>query len=337
MQQHKKRFNTSFLFRIKGVSILKSKIIVGINSDLHKNMNNINSKEELELLVKMLRDYLESKGVTHYIMNGDISYDKEDIDYFKELMVTSLGNIEFRSTLGNHDIAKPVGISIADYVALTNDKYALKNNPIVSDKKAILSVDYIYDYGFYHKDLKGLMKETPLPMDSLLKLTNERIFSDQDIRFEHLEGIIEEQTKHLTKMVEKYKDKELIFVSHYMPKEEFVADNVQQDKRLAFKNAFMGSNKIGEALEELGFSACYFGHTHRRVGGLINGIHYYCNPIGTEHDWKKWCELVNYEGYKLYRRYMRLEYDELLKKYKPSESLLRLYTRMIETLQIVNL
>lgn len=313
------------------------KVIVGINSDLHKNMNNINSKEDLELLVKMLRDYLESKGITHYIMNGDISYEKEDIDYFKELMITSLGNIEFRSTLGNHDIAKPIGISMADYVELTNDKYALKNNPIVSDKKVILSVDYIYDYGFYHKDLEGLMKETPLPMDSFLKLTNERIFADPDIRFEHLEGIIEEQTKHLTKMVEKYKDKELIFVSHYIPKEEFVAINVQQDERLAFKNAFMGSNKIGEALEELGFSTCYFGHTHRIVEGSINGVNYHCYPIGTEHDWKKRCDVIDHNGFKLYTRTNELDFTELVERYNPSESVLRLYTQMLESLQIVNL
>lgn len=312
-------------------------IKVGINSDLHKNMNNINSKEELILLVNMLKDHLESKGVTHYILNGDISYKKGDIDLFKELMVTSIGNILFRFTYGNHDIAKEVGVSIEDYLSLTTDPYHLKTNPIIGEDKAILSVDYIYDYSFYHKDLEGLMKETHLPMDSLLALTNKRVFADQDIRFEHLEGIIEEQTKHLTKMVEKYKDKELIFVSHYMPKEEFVAFNLHQDERLAFKNAFMGSNKIGKALEDLGFSTCYFGHTHRIVEGIINGVDYHCYPIGTEHDWKKRCDVVNHNDFKLYTRTNELDFTELVERYNPSESVLRLYTQMVESLQIVNL
>ena len=312
-------------------------IVVGINSDLHKNMNNINSKEELILLVNMLKDHLESKGVTHYILNGDISYEKGDIDLFKELMVTSIGNIEFRFTYGNHDVAKEVGVSIEDYLSLTTDPYHLKTNPIVGEEKVILSVDYIYDYSFYHKDLEGLMKESPLPMDSLLALTNKRIFADQDIRFEHLENIIDEQTRVLAGMVEKYKGKELIFVSHYMPKEEFVAFNLQQDERLAFKNAFMGSNKIGKALEDFGFSTCYFGHTHRIVEGSINGVDYHCYPIGTEHDWKKRCDVIVHNGFKLYTRTNELDFTELVERYNPSESVLNLYTQMVESLQIVNL
>lgn len=118
----------------------------------------------------------------------------------------------------------------------------------------------------------------------------------------------------------------------------FIKDlDLSKDERLAFKNAFMGSNKIGKALEDLGFSTCYFGHTHRIVEGSINGVDYHCYPIGTEHDWKKRCEVVNHNGFKLYSRTNELDFTDLVERYNPSESVLRLYTQMVESLQIVNL
>lgn len=315
-----------------------TKGIVASNSDLHLNQNGVKTKEEVQQLIGMLVDFLKENGIRHYIVNGDISWVGEEVRFFREEIVRQFGEeLAFYFTNGNHDIAKGNGMTTEEYMSLDSsvDRH-LKNHPIVVGDKVVIGMDTLYDYSYYNKELLPDIHLTENVLDEMLAITNKRIFDDAIRDWTHLQEIEDTCIAVAEQQIQQFKGKEIVFVTHYMPKEAFVATNTQQDTRLAYKNAFMGSEKVGEMLERNGVKACYFGHTHRRIFGEVRGITYKCHPVGTEKDWKKYGEAVTLtDGTVIYMGKKPLNYHGLQQKYNPTPAVLRTFVQMVETLEII--
>lgn len=310
---------------------------VALNSDIHLNMNGLNSEEDFKSYITMLYDWLSKQGVEHYILNGDVSWLKEQVNYYRQELVKQFKGIQFHYTNGNHDIDADNGISTKEYVQISSeDTYHLKNSPIITGDKVILGMDTLFDYSYYNIDLVAENQLTDEKATELLGLTNSRIFANNFPNAQALKELSDACILAAEEMIQEHKGKEIVFVTHYMPKTEFVSPNPQQDMHLALKNAMMGTSKIGEMLERNNVNKCYFGHTHRRIHGEYNGVKYVCQPTGTAEDWEIFStkkELSN--GFVVYSKEDVQVIESYVTKYKPSNDVLNMFLQTIETVQWV--
>ena len=311
---------------------------VAHNSDIHMNMNGVNSDSDIKLYIKMVYEYLVSKNIDHYILNGDISWEPHQINLYRNEMVNTLGSdMGFHYTNGNHDISNGNGYLVKDYVSLnTKDPLHLKNSPIVLGEKVIIGMDTLYDYSYFNIDMLDVNRMKPSDLDKMYALSNERILDDHFISWEDVKQISDSCIASAESLIKQYKDKEVVFMTHYMPKKEFVSGNTQQDMHLALKNAFMGTSSIGEMLERNNVSTCYFGHTHRRFTGMINNVEYYCHPVGTQEDWEKFSTKHKVRDFTVYTKLDSSDVVQLLDTYNPSESVLNLFLQTVETMQFID-
>ena len=318
----------------KRVFILRKE--VALNSDIHLNLNGVNSKEDIKLYIKMVYDWLLDSHASHYILNGDISFIKEQVLFYREEVINLFGNnIEFHYTNGNHDIGKGNGMTVEEYSKRkSEDVYHLKNSPIFSEDKVILGMDTLYDYSFYNKDLDSENQLHEEQVKALLALTNKRLFDDNVEDFEALKRLSDNCILSAEENMQEYQNKEIVFVSHYIPKKEFVARNTLQDSHLALKNAMIGTDKIGSMLERNNVTKAYFGPTHRRLGDTFNNIEYICQPVGLVKDWKKYSnEKTLANGFTIYTKESIQEVESYLKEYNPNPQVLNMFLQTIETVQ----
>lgn len=309
----------------------------GISSDIHINLNGVETEEDIKLYIRMLRDLLVERGINHYIINGDISWKKEQIDFFRKEIIRQFGShVQFHYTNGNHDIGKGNGVIAEEYIqGETDDIFHLKNSPIIDEDTVILGMDTLYDYSFFNQDLLAENQATEKDLDGLLETTNMRLFEGTFNDWKEVEHLSALCIRAAEEKIQRYSGKVVHFVSHYMPKAEFLARNPQQDPKLARKNAMMGSPELGEMLEANGVSMCFFGHTHRRIGGNYSGTSYVCEPVGTLKDWKKFSMEHSIAGMTIYTKRETSFVERLIQEYKPSEAVLNLFLQTEETLQFI--
>lgn len=309
----------------------------GITSDIHINMNKVHSNEEISLYIEMVKDLLMEKEINHFIINGDISWLKEQIDFFRDEAVRQLGpDIQFHYTNGNHDISEENGISVGEYIkGDTDERHHLKNSPIIDGNSVILGMDTLYDYSYYNIDLLEENRATSEVLEQLMDLTDKRISEDTFYDWKEVAGLSDKCIQAAEEKIRRYPGKDIYFLTHYMPKEEFVSRNQEQDMHLAKKNAMMGTSKIGEMLERNGVKMCFFGHTHRRISGKYGETSYICQPVGTEEDWIKFSKEQHIGGMKLFTKKEPAFVEALIQQYQPTEAVLNLFLQTEETLQII--
>lgn len=250
---------------------------IAVTSDNHINILFEDNFAVDKLIAEQVR-HLKSEHITHLIINGDISWDREQTEYYINHLTQALkGFCEVSYNMGNHDLSQ--NYNLVEYFNI-NDKRYLPNNEIVfsDSKQVIIGNDGFFDYNFIQSYLDV---DT---LDDLNRYTNSRYFKDEeDIHPKDVLGKLLEQAENKLKYYSK-NGFDIIYITHYIPKQEFVLPN--SSDKLIFKNAFMGSPLIGELLEKYNVKKCYFGHTHRRLGSNeLNGITYICNPVGLPKNW----------------------------------------------------
>lgn len=262
---------------------MKTKIIHTSDIHLNQNLDAEIITSEITKQATQHAQYLNEIQATHYIINGDISWVQEQIDLYLTI-IKELFNGVVRYNLGNHCLSKH--LTVDEYINLDKKDY-LPTNPIITDNLVIIGNSGFFDFTYSHKFTDGKYIS-----DTLMKEVHSRYFKGDEIDYLELKSILPrllEKSQELLDNIKKsqeFENKRLVFVTHYMPRHEFLSSNLTE--QTFYKNSFMGSDKIGDFLEENNFDECYFGHTHRRIPDReINGVRYYCNPVGTIREWKK--------------------------------------------------
>lgn len=253
-----------------------------ITSDLHLNMNVQEPLDSnISFFARQQADYINTKGYTHYIINGDISWFESDIELFLKTLKDNLINCKVLRNLGNHCLSKH--LTVSEYINFNTDDY-LGSNPIITDKAIVLGTS-----GFF--DLSYTSDNSDEYIDILMEDVNKRYFKKESpLKLTDVEQILPKLLLRVKEQLDSIPNKEgkkLIFINHYMPNKEFLVKAT--DARTLFKNAFMGSDLISKFLEDNCFTECFFGHTHRRLPcKVINNVTYHCKPFGTIREWTKW-------------------------------------------------
>lgn len=250
---------------------------IAVTSDNHINIL-FEDNYAVNKLIEEQVQHIKEEQITHLIINGDISWDKKQTDYYINLLSYNLKGIcEVSYNIGNHDLSNHY--TLEEYLNIEDKRY-LPNNEIVltESKQVIIGNDGFFDYNF----IQSFLDEDTL--DDLNRYSNTRYFkNEEDISPKDVLTELLKQAEHKLKYYSE-NGYDIIYITHYIPKQEFVLPNSSQD--LIFKNAFMGSPVIGELLEKYNVKKCYFGHTHRRLGSnKLKGITYICNPVGLPKNW----------------------------------------------------
>lgn len=88
----------------------------------------------------------------------------------------------------------------------------------------------------------------------------------------------------LKQWLEKYKDKNIIMVTHFVTFSKFV--QFEGVPSWDFFNAMMGSKRFGELALTYGVKKSIFGHVHVKYHEQYEGIELICNPLGYyPHEW----------------------------------------------------
>lgn len=259
-----------------------------VSSDLHLNLN-LPLRScifDIGLFARKIGGELLRLEADIYIINGDISWDVSEIEYFLNTLKNRLQNkCQVYVVMGNHDLSKNYTINEFLYGDLFENY--LPKSPIELEDKVIFGLNGFSDLSYQENNFSEDYTE------QTLATLNKRYFKkDKNFDIKTVDKIIDTQIAQLEKQIQKFDaDKERILVTHYIPKKEYLLKATNEKSEA--KNIFMGSSKVGEFLEEHQFSRCYFGHTHRRLTENetnlhLNGVEYFCNPLGTHRESLKW-------------------------------------------------
>lgn len=257
------------------------------SSDNHLNMNGIRSLTETIKFAERQAKHLNDLEATHYIINGDISWEKPQIIVYLATLEKHFDGI-VRKTLGNHCLSQY--LTIGEYINYDTKNY-LPTHPIITDELIIIGNSGFFDLSFKQDYLDFMGNGSDL-LQNIEQEVNSRYFKD-DIKLENIPKILpkllensEHQLHSLLKNPEN-NNKKIVFVTHYMPNTRFVRK--ERTEQNLFKNIFMGSDLYTDFIETNKIDACYFGHTHRRISPeKFGNCTYYCNPLGTKREWEKW-------------------------------------------------
>lgn len=252
------------------------------SSDIHLNQNILFTDKEKDIKNLALRQghYLNKINASHYIINGDITWDFDELNLYLTTLKEKFKGEVYR-TLGNHCLSK--NYSLEEYINFDSEDY-LPTHPIILDDMVIIGNSGFFDFTYSYK-----FSELSYINDTLLREVQQRYFKGETLSYSELREIVPELLEQSQNIVDEidFEGKKKVFVTHYMPHKQFLS--TKTDERTLYKNAFMGSNKISNFLEKNNFDVCYFGHTHRRIPQTkINNILYRCNPVGTMKEWEHW-------------------------------------------------
>lgn len=255
---------------------------IGILSDQHINVNGIDSLMKLANYGDFLVDLALTQQLNYLVLLGDISWDKKQIDWLLDHLTKKLtGYCELRYVLGNHDLSQNYTL---DEFLYPQDSRHLSVSPIVTHGKAFVGFDGFFDFSW-----SGL-PSSQVNQERVLSYANERYFSDgSKLTRDDYQFIVNQQLTTFETQVNSLIGKDIKTIAvgmHFVPHAAFLKP-VDSDQT-AFKNAYMGSEKYGTAIEHFNglVTDVYFGHTHRRLGHqLINDVTYHCVPVGIQRSW----------------------------------------------------
>lgn len=267
------------------------------HSDLHLNMNikgvgfrdNASLKPHIKEIGEYIGKTLNIFNVDIYIINGDIAWDLDLIDYFLDSLRHVFKGIVVR-TLGNHCLSQ--NYSLDDYINFNTSDY-LPTNPLEFKDTVIYGNSGFFDFSF--RETESLLDRDK---EFGMNYVHDRYFTEK-IDFNTLESIVPTLIEQTEKQL--VSDKKKILVTHYMPSKEFLEYGTEYyfNEKIrgteAFKeqlrniNLVNGSVKYQEFLEKQKFDTCFFGHIHYRLGTkTINGVDYFSKSLGTLAEWTDW-------------------------------------------------
>lgn len=241
-------------------------------SDLHIDVNNVQDE-----IVNDLKEILSELKVDKLFVAGDTFNNyRKTISFFDYM--NSVIDTDIHFVFGNHEYWTN-GLTLEKSSENLSDWYLHNKVVNLNDDVVVIGSNGWFDLSFI-QELSNPYIDNIITKDtyelysigkSVFDLSRLKINEEHKVAYE----LIYNQTK---KLFEENKDKEIIFVTHFVPHEDFL---VYKDNTWNSCNAFMGSKHTHELLKEYNVTHCSFGHTHKRFGSkIIEDITYHVNPIG---------------------------------------------------------
>lgn len=241
---------------------------LAVISDLHVDINHF-SATDLQLIAELL----DANQATHLHLAGDIA-NKETaamtvIDFFQRQLPTTFH-------WGNHEMA-----DLSESLIETYPDPAFLNFQTValSGKTLLLGVNGWYDYGY--SDLQSTEEILRLKHLFWYDRMIQRTGTDPEISHQ-----INERLRQTLRGLPQ--DKEVIVMTHFVPKATFIVKQTGKYVRWNHLNAFLGSPEFGAVIDEAdNVRQVVFGHTHRRFEDQVIGQTIYsCRPFGYYYEWQ---------------------------------------------------
>lgn len=245
-------------------------------SDLHLDITQ--AQVELNLTTELI-DWLNNKSYDVLIIAGDLAGDAlEAIKLVEKIKVETSKDVYF--VAGNHDVWVPedkMGNSWSNYHLMYNHSSYLKH-PITLGNHVVIGGMGWYDYSFGQPDYPNSTFKSEKK-----KLWKDALYARWDMDDEE---VLNNMLKNWEIHLEEHRDRPVLFVNHFVPYKKFLP-SFQDDERMNFCRAYMGSEKIGQLLDFFpNVDYVVFGHTHKRQGVVhYHGKKIICNPLGYVSDW----------------------------------------------------
>lgn len=242
-------------------------------SDLHID---VNSEITRTNVLDDICNWLKSKEYDVLVIAGDLTNDAtrsiKHIDIIEEFTGKPIYFVA-----GNHDTWANKS-SWESQNTLVNHHSSLICSPKQVGNHVIIGDMGWYDYSFGDSHIpKHVFK------DKKKKYWTDAFYSVWNMEDETLLNLILDDIKS---QLDHYKDKPVVFVNHFIPYKQFLTYK-PHDSNWNFCNAYMGSEKIGELIDQYdNVEYVVFGHTHRRYGMVdFRDKKIICNPLGYYGEW----------------------------------------------------
>lgn len=244
---------------------------LAIISDLHVDINQF-SEQELLLLIEVLQE----KQITHLHLAGDIANHVSRV--LEVLAFIRSNHLTVTYNFGNHEMPS---LSDPEEIEHYPDRSFLNQQTIkLNEKLVLLAFNGWYDYSFSDErdDKKILAAKNLYWYDRFIHRGASDPIINQEI-LEKLRAVLDQLAME---------EKQVVIATHFVPKQEFIVYQKGKYKRWNELNAFLGSEKTGELLDQYAnIQQVVFGHTHRRFDEqTINGTIYSCRPLGYYFEWQ---------------------------------------------------
>lgn len=272
---------------------------LAVITDLHADINHL-GEEELTQLFELMKE----QGVTRLHFGGDTS---------NKIQHSLAINQFFRSrglpttfNLGNHEMGNIKGEQMIEHYP---DSHFLNLRYLPLNQQTILlGFNGWYDYGY--SELKDPDQIRSIKNIYWFDRIIERFSDDQTVDREilrQLQLVLDDLVK---------KNYQVILVTHFVPKEEFIVHLNGKYQIWNKLNAFLGSRALGELLDQYkNVQQVVFGHTHRRFADQeINKTIYSCRPLGYYYEWQLTREFVL--GNQLAETYIPMKMRSLLNQHQ---------------------
>lgn len=256
------------------------KIKVGTVSDIHMDFNK--TLRSIDGMLEDMSEVLKSEGYSHLIIVGDISSNyKETIQWVNRLREQS--GVDVRYVLGNHDVYNIFGNSETAYIEMAEDKNSLHYKVLDLGEWVIVGGYSWYDYTletlgknaeFYHKSRRMYWNDSKYVKWGVNGTEMDTVFCS-----DHIEKL----DKLLSGVNE---NKKIILANHFVPSKDFVVVK-EGNESWNICNAFMGTEKLQDLIQNYNVKKYLFGHTHNRFGKVKKGnVEYICTPLGYYREWE---------------------------------------------------
>ncbi|EOH72450.1 metallophosphoesterase [Enterococcus malodoratus] len=243
---------------------------LAVITDLHADINHL-GEIELTKLFTLLREHevtrLHFAGDTANKIDQTLSVNQ----FFRQRGIPTTFN------LGNHEMGNVKGEQMIEHYPdshFLNLRYLPLNQQTV-----LLGFNGWYDYGFSELDDSQQIRSIKniYWFDRII----ERFSDDQTVDREilrQLRIVLDDLAR---------KNYQVILVTHFVPKEEFIVHLSGKYQIWNKLNAFLGSQELGKLLDQYpNVQQVVFGHTHRRFEDQrIHDTIYSCRPLGYYYEW----------------------------------------------------
>lgn len=248
---------------------------IGIISDIHLDINS-----DFDI-ISALDEVSRQQNCDMVLIAGDIhSNAYKTVESIEKL--NSLGSIVYKYVPGNHDLWNDnIDIKSTDdiYKIFLNDKNCLCKNPVELDNWVIVGDVGWYDYSFGNSDIYTFEEFEKMKLDDKTWQDSIKNCWTKNNKSRTLKSL-----NSLEILLEKYKNKNKIVVTHMLPVKEFCVN----DGRVMWQyfNAFLGSSAYEELYKKYNVNYAVCGHVHYRKTIEKNKTVYMCRCLNYHKEWQ---------------------------------------------------
>jgi putative phosphoesterase len=243
-------------------------------SDLHID----STKKEI---IKSLKKYLTENEIDILCFAGDMCKNvKSTVKILKEIEVDC--KIKVVAITGNHEMRDTNFTTSFETLSYFNQQLpdiSLMNKAYEFDDWAILGHMGWYDFSVAPKKFNDY-ELNKMEYNGLIH--GDKIYC----RWNDLHHVKVADTflKELKTQIEKYKNKNIILLSHIVPYKKYLNDTISEE--WSYWNSFVGNLCIGHLINLYeNIKIVHFGHTHERFYEYSNEKQVICAPLGYENEW----------------------------------------------------